>query len=304
MLLSIIIVSWNTKDLLRDCLTSIYEQYFPYESEIWVVDNSSDDDSPLMVERHFPQVKLLKNTQNVGFARANNQAIFKAEGKYILLLNPDTVLCERALIHLVEYLEKRPEVGAAGSKLLNADGSLQTSCYPAPTLFREFWRMFYLDKIYPFGVYSVDTWDQNKPRPVDVVMGASLMVKGNLLRKLNGLDESYYIYTEEVDLCYRIRADGFGIHWVPSSIVTHFGGQSTRQVANKMFLQLYRSKIQYFRKNYGGRHAFIYKTILLMASIFRALLSPIAMMIFPSRRGEYSTLVRNYFDLILALPKM
>jgi len=304
MILSIIIVSWNTKDLLKDCLTSIYEQDFPYESEVWVVDNFSDDDSPLMVERYFPQVKLLNNTQNVGFARANNQAILKAQGKYILLLNPDTVLGERALIHLVEYLEKHPKVGAAGSKLLNANGSLQTSCYPAPTLFREFWRMFYLDKIYPIGVYSVDTWEQNKPRPVDVLMGASLMVKGNLLRELNGLDESYYIYTEEVDLCYRIRETGFEIHWVPTSIVTHFGGQSTRQVASKMFLQLYKSKIQYFRKNYGGGSAFIYKTILLFASIFRALFSPVAMMFFPSRRGEYSTLVRNYSDLILALPKM
>ena len=184
MKLSTIIVNWNTRELLKDCLASVYQQGFSDENEVWVIDNSSTDDSADMVERFYPQVKLIKNTQNVGFAKANNQAILRAQGKYILLLNPDTVLYEGALIHLVNYLEQHPEVGAVGSKLLNADGSLQTSCYPEPTLAREFWRMFCLDKIIPFGTYRTETWDQNSPRPVEVLMGASLMVRGDLLRSL------------------------------------------------------------------------------------------------------------------------
>ncbi len=304
MALSIVIVSWNTKDLLRNCLTSIYDQAFPYDLETWVVDNFSKDGSALMVENDFPQVKLVKNLDNVGFAKANNQAISMAQGEYILLLNPDTILSKDALVNLVDYLKQDPSVGAVGSKLLNADGSLQTSCYPAPTLFREFWRMFYLDKFFALGIYKMANWNQLAPHQVDVLMGASLMVRGNLLHKLNGFDESYYIYSEEVDLCYRIRKAGFDIHWVPSSEVTHFGGQSTKQVANKMFLQLYQSKIQYFRKNYGVLSAIIYKIILLMASMVRFVVSPISMITFPSRRKEYSNLARNYSDLILALPKM
>ena len=304
MVLSIVIVSWNTKDLLRNCLTSIYDQAFPHDFETWVVDNFSKDGSALMVENDFPQVKLVKNLDNVGFAKANNQAISMAQGEYILLLNPDTILNKDALVNLVDYLKQDPSVGAVGSKLLNADGSLQTSCYPAPTLFREFWRMFYLDKFFALGIYKMENWNQLAPRQVDVLMGASLMVRGTLLHKLSGFDESYYIYSEEVDLCYRIRKAGFDIHWVPSSEVTHFGGQSTKQVANKMFLQLYQSKIQYFRKNYGVLSAIIYKIILLMASMVRFVVSPISMITFPSRRKEYSNLARNYSDLILALPKM
>ena len=274
MILSIVVVSWNTKELLKNCLTSIYAQDFPYEFEVWVVDNLSNDQSALMVENLFPQVKLIKNLQNVGFAKANNQAISNAQGKNILLLNPDTILGRGALINLVDYLEQHPLVGAAGSKLLNADGSLQTSCYPAPTLFREFWRMFYLDKIYSIGVYEMKAWNQEKPREVEAVMGASLIVKGDLLQKLKGLDDSYYIYSEEVDLCHRIRQAGFEIHWVPSSKVTHFGGQSTKQVANTMFLQLYKSKIQYFRKNHGGISAVIYKIILFFASSIQISIQP------------------------------
>ena len=304
MILSIVVVSWNTKELLENCLTSIYAQDFPSEFEVWVVDNFSKDQSALMVETLFPQVKLIKNLQNVGFAKANNQAILNAQGKYILLLNPDTILGKGALFNLVDYLEQHPRVGAAGSKLLNADGSLQTSCYPAPTLFREFWRMFYLDKIHPIGGYDMRVWNQKNPREVEAVMGASLIVKGDLLQKLNGLDDSYYIYSEEVDLCHRIRKAGFEIYWVPISEVTHFGGQSTKQVANKMFLQLYKSKIQYFRKNHGGVSAMIYKIILFFASLFRFLFSPIGLVSKPSRREEFKSLARNYSDLILALPKM
>src|SRR5688572_9666781 len=148
-MLSIIIVSWNTASLLENCLASILAGPPTSPFEIWVVDNASTDDSPWMVRKKFPQVHLIENRENVGFARANNQAIQRCMGKYILLLNPDTVVASGALQALVDFLDKHPEKGAIGPRILNPDGSLQISSHPRPTLFREPWRLFHLDALLP-----------------------------------------------------------------------------------------------------------------------------------------------------------
>ncbi len=304
MKLSIVIISWNIKTLLAGCLKSIFDHVPGFEHEVWVVDNASSDGSVNMVRQHFPQVQLIANEENIGFAPANNQAIRRCHGRFILLLNPDTEVLPGALEALVQFMEAHPDAGAAGSLLLNPDGSLQPSCFPRPTLSRELWRLFHLDRVRPYGQYHMPTWDQEQPREVDVIQGASLLLRREALDQTGLLDEGYFIYTEEVDLCYRLQQAGWRLYWTPRSKVIHFGGQSTKQVAAEMFLQLYKSKIQFFRKHYGRFPAFAYKLILLGASLARLLVSPLAWLQKEPLRKQHLILTSNYRRLLTTLPTL
>ena len=205
-----------------------------------------------MVKEYFPQVKLKKNEKNLGFARANNQALRLSSGEFVLLLNPDTIVKPNAIEKLVKFLESTPKAGGAGSRLLNPDGSLQVSAYPQPTLFREFWRMFHLDNWVHSARYPSDYWSLDQPIKVDVLMGACLLIRREALDVVGFFDEEYFIYSEEVDLCTRLNHAGWDLYWVPNAEVIHFGGQSTQQVAEEMFLRLYEGKILYFRKHHSN----------------------------------------------------
>jgi N-acetylglucosaminyl-diphospho-decaprenol L-rhamnosyltransferase len=304
MKLSIVIISWNTKALLVDCLDSVYQFPPKEEFEVWVVDNDSHDGSPEILKENYPQVHLIENKNNVGFAEANNQAIQYCQGKYILLLNPDTVVHANALESLVKFLDENEDAGAAGSYLLNPDGSLQPSCHPAPTLMREWWRLFHLDRFRLFGSYDMHSWDSNHPRRVDVIQGASFIVRKEIVDKIGFLDGDYFMFSEEVDLCYRLRNAGWEIYWVPQSQVVHYGGQSTRQVASEMFLQLYLGKLKYFRKHYGKGAGVAYKLILLMAAFFRIILTPLAWFEKSENRERLLRLSNHYFLLLRSLPSM
>lgn len=304
--LSILIINWNTRDLLAQCLTSIYADWPAGDGdfEVIVVDNASADGSAAMMRHCFPQAFLVENDRNAGFAAANNQAIGRSRGRYVLLLNPDTVLQPGALASLVTFMGMYPEAGAAGSMLLNPDGTLQPSCHPFPTLGGEMWRLLHLDQLIPLAVYRMADWPLDRPRAVDSVQGASLIVRREVIDRIGALDESYFMYSEEVDWCLRIRRAGWKIYWVPASRIFHFGGQSTRQAATAMFLQLYRAKVQYFRKHFGAFHGFLYKGELLFASAVRLLLTPVMGVLQPGKRRERAVLARRYGRLILALPRM
>jgi N-acetylglucosaminyl-diphospho-decaprenol L-rhamnosyltransferase len=302
--LSIIIVSWNTRKLLENCLDSVLANPPTAPLEIWVVDNASTDDSPRMVREKFPQVHLLENRENVGFACANNQAIQRCSGEYILLLNPDTLVASGALQALVDFLDRHLEAGAAGGKILNPDGSRQFSSHPRPTLSREFWRLLHLDVFWPYAIYPLTKWETNQPQEVDVLAGSCLLVRKEVLDQVGYLDEDYFIYTEEVDLCYRIQRAGWHIYWVPKAEVVHFGGQSTKQVPSEMFLNLNHSNIKYFRKHYGWLASQIYKLILSIAALSRLILAPFVIFEHSSRRQKHLTLLDRYWRLFLTLPRM
>ena len=306
-LLSIIIVNWNTRELLADCLASVAVEIAPFPAaqvETVVVDNASGDGSVAMLQTRFPWVQVIQNTTNVGFAAANNQAMAVAKGRYLLLLNSDTKVLAQALTTLVAFLEAHPAVGAAGARYLNADGSLQPSAYPAPTLARELWRLFHLDRLYGFGIYRMNDWSMESPRAVDIIQGAAFLVRRTVLDQVGFFDTSYFMYTEEVDLCQRIRQAGWSIFFVPASVIIHYGGQSTRQAALPMFLQLYRSKILYFRKHHGALATIFYKLILLGATLLRLLVTPLAWLEAPERRRRHLALADHYRHLVLALPTM
>jgi N-acetylglucosaminyl-diphospho-decaprenol L-rhamnosyltransferase len=302
--LSIIIVSWNTETLLAQCLTSLFAHPPTARYEVWVVDNASSDGSAAMVREQFPQVKLLETGENLGFARGNNAAIEWCGGEYVLLLNPDTELLPGALDSLIAFMIEQPDAGAAGSRLLNPDGSLQTSCHPSPTLLREWWYLLHLDALWAYGRYNMAEWDTTEPREVDVLQGASLLLRKSLLDRIGVLDGDYFMYSEEVDLCLRIQRAGWRLYWVPQSQVIHYGGQSTQQAALKMFLQLYASKLRYFRKHHGRFAGFLYKLILAKAALIRLALSPLILLQPAARREQQLTLACYYWRLLVALPRM
>ena len=299
--LSIVIVNWNTKERIKQCLASIYAYAPSCEFEILVVDNASRDGSPEMVQENFPSVRLIANRTNTGFARANNQAIRQSKGRYVLLLNPDTRVKPGAFDHLIRYLDMTTDAGAAGGRILNPDGSLQVSCYPRPTLFREFWRMFHLDVIKPIAAYPMDWWYQDKPRRVDVLLGACLITRKEVIENVGMMDEDYFVYSEEVDLCYRIQKAGWNLYWVPGAEIIHFGAQSTRQVAEEMFLRLYQGKVLYFRKHRSRIVVWVYKTILLSATVGRLMISPFAYLEKSPKRDDLLTLASYYRRLLFSL---
>jgi hypothetical protein len=304
MKLSIIIVNWNTRDLLSDCLSSIYEPALDIDFELFVVDNASSDGSQAMINDQFPDVKLITNSNNPGFAIANNQALRISSGEYVLLLNPDTIVKPGAIEKLVNFLDDFPEAGAAGARLLNPDGSLQRSAFPKPTLFREFWRLFHLDGLMYLAKYPMNRWSLNQIREVDIIKGACILVRRKALNGIGLLDEEYFMYSEEFDLCTRLTQSGWHLYWVPEAEVIHFGGQSTQQVAEEMFLRLYEGKIMYFRKHQSNLAVMVYKFILCIASLVRLVLTPIALLVEPAQRRRYMDLSHNYRQLLISLPHL
>lgn len=311
-IVSIIIVNWNTRELTADCLRSVAEETERLRAwsacaepvETIVVDNGSTDGSVAVFRANFPWVTLLVNTENVGFAAANNQGLPHCNGRYVLLLNSDTKVLPNAIVELVRFMEAEPTVGAVGSRYLNPDSSLQDSCYPAPTLGREFWRMFHLDKLYPYGVYRMATWSTESPRPVEIVQGAALLLRRTIAEELGLFDTAYFMYSEEQDLCRRIRQAGWQIYYVPTSTIIHYGGQSTRQIAQSMFLHLYQSKILYFRKHHGRVATLFYKWVLMTATLLRLALTPLAWLQHREQRTQMLQLANHYRRLAATLPGM
>lgn len=318
--MTIIVVSWNTRELLARCLASVFSSITssttafeghiaPLTGEVIVIDNGSSDGSIEMVREKYPQAHLFTSKNNVGFARANNVALRECRGRYALLLNPDTEVLAGGLDTLVSFMDQHPEAGAAGPTVLNPDGTLQQSCHRSPELTREIWRLLHGDAIYPFGVYAMDRWSRAEPRTVDVIQGACLILRRETLNQVGILDETFYIYSEETDLCERIRQNNWKIYWVPLAQIIHYGGQSTHQVAEEMFLQLYYSKILYFRKHKGSKAASAYKIVLLLASLiritmFRITIGSLARRQSGVKQREYQVLACYYRRLISELPRM
>lgn len=325
MILSVIVVNWNTGNLLLSCLESVYAdlgdlanlddladldgrsgqgERTVIQAEVLVVDSASTDQSLTAAQEQFPQAIYLNSKENLGFGSANNLAFRQARGAYILFLNPDTVVHPGAILTLLKYMEQNPTVGASAARLLNRDGSLQYSCSPEPTLGRELLRMFHLGIVRPDGYYPMETWDLTEPLPVQVILGACMFVRRSALDQAGLFDEGFFMYSEEVDLCRRIRLAGWEIHYVPRAIITHFGGQSTRQMAAEMFVQLYRSKIEFFRKHHGSFQAGLYKLILYLSGLPRLILAPVGRFE-PAPRGErHRRIAENYQRLLRALPDL
>ena len=301
--LSIIIVNWNTSDLLARCLSSLEQEAFgdvAPQCEVFVVDNASTDGSRQRVRDEFLWVSLIENEKNLGFAQANNLALAQAQGEFVLLLNSDTRLLPGALQALLAFMAAHPPAGACGARLLNADGSLQPSCQPMLTPEREFWRLSFLDMLLPRATYRMASWPVDQPRQVEIIKGACLLLRRAALDQIGRLDEAYFMYTEEVDLCYRLAQAGWELWWVPQAQVIHYGGASSRQAAEAMYLQLYRSKVQFYRKFGGERRARRFKRLVRLAYWPR--LAAATLVTLTTSRLANET--RIYRQLLAELPNM
>lgn len=271
--ISIIIVNYNTSDLLINCINSIYENAGSINFETIVIDNNSTDDSVARVRKLLPQIKIIVNDQNVGFAKANNQAIKKSVGEVILLLNSDTVILDKAIDKSYQFLRDYPDAGIVSCKLLNPDRSLQPSCRSFPSVLNYFSESFFLYKLLPhsriFGKPYMTFFKYDEIKKVDVVMGAFMMIRRNVFNDIGFLDEDFFMYSEETDFCLRAHRQGWGIYFYPDAEIIHLGGGSSAQLPTKMFLELHKSQMRFCYKHHPMWYARAEKIVILFGVLLR-----------------------------------
>jgi GT2 family glycosyltransferase len=249
------VVNWNTKDELAACLESVLGQE-GVKHEIIVVDNGSADGSAEMVRTHFPQVHLVANDDNRGFARAQNQALQSSKGRYVLMLNPDARIMEPdALARLVAFGDAEPHIGIIGLRILNPNGSLQFSARRFPTLGAGLFRNTFLGRVFPKNKYVKDylmtDWSHDEVRDVDWVSGAALTVRREAMEQIGLLDERFFMYCEDVDFCFRAHEKGWRVCYFPGATVTHRIAASSDLAQVRMIYQFHRSMRLFFGKHYA-----------------------------------------------------
>jgi N-acetylglucosaminyl-diphospho-decaprenol L-rhamnosyltransferase len=252
-LVSIIIISYNVSSIMRDCLLSIQAQTIvPYQ--IIIVDNASTDDSCQMVEREFPSVMLIKNAGNQGFARANNQGLAEATGRLTLFLNPDTIILDNAIDKLCAELDQMPHVGVLGPHTFNADGATtQATALHQPTLVRTFHAHIPVWRVVPFWKPAVlGEYIPRGSEAVDIVKGSCMLMRTDEARTIGGMNEAYFMYSEEIDLCEAVRKRGQAVFYTRRADIIHLGGASTSQMSAEMSVHLLRSLKKFFERTYSS----------------------------------------------------
>lgn len=263
---SVVIVNWNTRDLLNQTLKSLYKNTKGVTFETILVDNGSTDGSMEMVRRIFPRVKTVKLPVNKGFAAANNIGFTKAKGKYILLLNSDTIVSKSTLPVMSKFLDDHPHAGCVGCKHLNPDGSLQRSVDNFPSLLNDFLsytELYRLSIFLPLLKKSFAWWgNHNTVTEVDWVNGACMMVKRKVIDDIGGLDEGFFIYAEELDWCFRMKEKGWKVFFTPFANLIHIGGQAMNKAASTRIILKYKGQYRFYRKHYK-----IYKYLILRSFV-------------------------------------
>jgi hypothetical protein len=265
--LSIIIVNYNTKNLTMECVASIIRYNKDISYEIIVVDNASSDGSVEMVKGKFPKVKIIANKNNLGFVKANNQAITRAEGEYIFLLNPDTILLDKNLKQLIDFMNDHPEIGACGPLVLNKDGTMQRQCKRS---FQYFWTTvtYYsgLWKLFPgsmwwkkkFGKYFLLDKPDDEICEVDQISGAAMIVRRGVLDNVGYMDEDYVMYWDETDWCFRIKKADWKVYYFPFVKIIHYGGSGgSRQHVFRNLWYFHRGACIFYRKHLASRYFFL-----------------------------------------------
>ena len=276
--LSVIIVNYNVKYFLEQCLHSVLRAQGDIKTEVFVVDNNSVDGSCAMVQEKFPGVKLIRNEENLGFSVANNQAIRESAGKYILLLNPDTVIEEDTLIKCVSYIDAHPKAGGLGVKMIDGKGDfLPESKRALPTPGVAFYKVFGLSRLFPksrvFGRYHLGFMDRDEIHSVDVLPGAFMMLRRSALDEVGLLDEDFFMYGEDIDISYRLLNAGYENIYYPETAIIHYKGESTKKGSLNYVMTFYNAMRIFARKHYSRKMARSYSLIINLAIYFRALLA-------------------------------
>lgn len=295
-LLSIIIVSYNSEQDLEPCLRSVLAETAGIDHEVFLVDNASSDHSVALAKKIYPQVQVIENRENLGFARANNLALSVSKGRYLMLLNPDTELLPGVIKSLISYLDGNPRAGAAGCKLLNSDGSLQFSIRNFPNLANQFSEAVFLHHLFkssPFFTEVIrDEREYRYSHKVDWVSGALLVIKGETLKEVGYLDESFFMYSEEKDWCYRARLAGWDVMYFSDAMALHKHGDSGENPDS--FEVLNKSRAMFLEKFNGRWKVALFRAFSVMGHLIRIALC-LPQMLFPGRARKAAAKIRLHW---------
>jgi GT2 family glycosyltransferase len=270
---SIIIVNWNTRDILRGCLWSVYEQTQDISFEVIVVDNASSDDSSTMIKKEFPQVVFIENTENRGFAAANNQGMKIAKGRYVLLLNPDTIVLDGAIQKTTVFADQSPEAAVVGIRNDRPDGSLTKNCFQFASVQNLIIYSLGLHRVFAnsrfFGRERLSWWDHLTTREVDVVAGCYMLVRRSAIDQVGMMDETYFMYGEEMDWCWRFQQAGWKILYYPDARIIHYGGMSAAQNPAGMRVEQQKSFLYFIEKRQGRMARHLARSLLVLSGLIR-----------------------------------
>jgi len=304
--LSVIIVNWNTRELLVQCLQSVEETVRDASFEVWVVDNGSSDGSVLAVREQFPYVHVIANSENVGFVRANNQALDRCRGRYALLLNSDAQALPGSLDNIIKFMDEHPGAGIAGVQLVNPDGTFQASYTPFPTLWREFLILSGLGRwlIRPTFPSCGPETEKGNQRIKGYAEGACLIARREAVNQIGGLDERIFMYAEEVDWCYCFHRAGWEVWYLPQAPIIHYGGPSSKKRQGRMEAELYRSRVYFFRKHYGKAAADCLRSMIYVMTLTKMLVYGLLRFTTGGRRGRIVTSWRDLHTALTSIERL
>ncbi|MBL7103339.1 MAG: glycosyltransferase [Bacteroidales bacterium] len=278
MKLSIVIVNYNVKYFLEQCLHSVRRAIEGTDSEVFVVDNNSVDGSVTMLQEKFPDVITIANKENSGFSKANNQAIKKARGEYILLLNPDTVVEDDTFVKIIQFMDEHPDAGGLGVKMVDGKGNfLPESKRGLPTPAVAFYKIFGLSRLLPkskiFGKYHLSFLDKEKTHEIEILSGAFMLLRKSVLDEIGLLDETFFMYGEDIDLSYRITKAGYKNYYFPETRIIHYKGESTKKSSVNYVVIFYNAMVIFARKHFSPKNARLFSFLINLAVYFRAFLA-------------------------------
>ena len=288
--ISIIIVSWNARSYLRQCLESIRRTGASDGNEIIVVDNASTDGSPELVESEFPEVKLIRTPENLGFARANNLALKIASGSLLALINSDVILHPDCLQTLAAFLDNHPDVGLVGPKVFDRNGQVQHNCGELPTLWNTTCRFLALDRIlshcHIFSGFQLRHFNYNTQSEVELLSGCFWMTRRNAVDEVGPLDERFYFYCEDLDWCKRFRDFGWKLMFIPEASATHFGGGSTANAPLRYSIEILKANSIYWQKHHGNLGAIAFRALATIQHGIRLIVRSFLKCIHPMTNAE------------------
>lgn len=293
--LTVSIVNTNNRPLLKGCLESVFMNSPGISLEVYVVDNNSDDGSVEMVRSRFPQVKLIRNDEIDGFAANHNKVLRRSQGRYVCILNEDTLIYTRTFNKMIAFMDHHPDVGAIGPQILNGDGiTIQLECARRfPTLYSELCRNTGLTKWFPqsklFGGVLMGYWDHNDTREVDSLSGACMMVRASTMREIGLLDERFFMYNEDDDWSYRIQKARWRVFFLHEAQILHYGGRTNEREPRKMGVETFRSQYMFFEKHHGSPYAWVYRLLIFFITLVKLLVfSAVSVVSRGSRQSTYS----------------
>ncbi|MGP8154001.1 MAG: glycosyltransferase family 2 protein [Smithella sp.] len=303
--ISVIIVNWNTKDFLIECLQSLDTQTGNFQKEVIVVDNGSRDDSQEAVKSAFPKVQIIENNSNLGFAKANNIGIKASKGRYLCVINSDVKVLDGCLDQLVRHMDQHPNVGMVGPKVYWSDMTLQSSCRIFPSLWNNFFTAIGFNKLFPkYRIFSGEHmlfFSYDKIRSVDVLVGCFMMARREAVDQVGMLDERFFIYAEDIDWCKRFWEKGWEIMFNPGAEVIHYGRSSSSNDPLRFSIEQMRSVLQYWKKHHGIIKRTIFLIILFIHYSSRIIISVFADLIKPKNDKEIFFRSSKHIDSLHSL---